>query len=214
MGIFILSGEFSVLSLACKLFGIIPLNHQLSLASTSCSLSLSLPFFLMYVALYLSEPKFIFHFKTVTLVRSLCDCLPSATLVTALKSLMASANLVMLLFTSYSRFLMNMLRSMCPSTDPAGVLQVCNKLCLWKMTLYSYLKYLWTFDFFPVFISIVHSCQDLYFSSTGSHSFVLVFVWIKLHTWWHIAGDQCCNLLHHTVILSLPFICPVFLCWT
>lgn len=157
------------------MFGIIPWNHQLSLASTSCSLSLSLPFFPMYVALYLSEPKFVFHFNTVTLVRSLCDCLPSATFVTALKSLVASANLVMLLFTSYSRFLMNVLRSMCPSTDPAGVLQVCNKLSLWKMTLYSYLIYSWTFDFFPVFISIVHSCQGVYFSSTGSHSFVLVF---------------------------------------
>lgn len=173
----------------------------------------SLKFFPMYVALYLSEPKFIFHFNTVALVRSFCDCLPSATLVTALKNLVASANLVMSLFTSYSRFLMNMLRSMCPSTDPAGVLQVCNKLSLWKMTLFSYLIYLWTFDFFPVFKSIVHSCQSLYFSSTGSHSFVLVFVWIKLCTWWHVAGDQCCNLLHHTVILSLPFIFPVFLCW-
>lgn len=172
----------------------------------------------MYVALYLPEPKFIFQFNTVTLVRSFCDCLPSATLVTALKNLVASANLVMSLFTSYSRFLMNILRSMCPSTDPAGVLQVCNKLSLWKMTLYSYLIYLWTFDFFPVFKSIVHSCQSLYFSfyfsSAGSCSFVLVFVWIKLHTWWHVAGDQCCNLLHHILILSLPFIFPVFLCWT
>lgn len=167
-----------------KLSGIIPWRRQLSLASMSCSLSqLELAIFSpMCIALCLFELKFIFHFNTVNPVSSFCDCLQSATLVTTLKNLVASANLVMSLFASYSRFLMNMLRSMCPSTVPAGILQVCNKLPLWKMTLYCYLIYLHIFYFFLVFKSVVHPCQSLYSSSAGSHSFVLVFVWIKLHT--------------------------------
>lgn len=147
---FVLSKEFSVLSLFFKLSGIIPWRYQLSLASMSCSLSqLELAIFSpMCIALCLFELKFIFHFNTVNPVSSFCDCLQSATLVTTLKNLVASANLVMSLFASYSRFLMNMLRSMCPSTDPAGILQVCNKLPLWKMTLYCYLIYLQIFYFF------------------------------------------------------------------
>lgn len=205
---FVLSKEFSVLSLFFKLSGIIPWRHQLSLACMCCFLSqLELAIFSpMCIALYLFELKFIFHFNTVTPVRSFCDCLQSATLVTTLKNLVASANLVMSLFTSYSRFLMNMLRSMCPSTDPAGILQVCNKLPLWKMTRYCYLIYLQIFYFFLVFKSVVHPCQSLYSSSAGSHSFVLVFVWIKLHTWWYVAGDQCCNLLHCIFVLSPSYI--------
>lgn len=171
--IFVPSKEFSVLWF-CKLSGIIPWKHQLSLA-----LRILFPqsawtchFLTLCVLLYIYL-KFIFYFNTVTPVRSFCDCLQSATLVTTLKNLVASANLVMSLFASYSRFLMNMLRSMCPSTDPAGVLQVCNKFSLWKMTLYSYLIHLWTFDFFLLFKSIVHPCQSLYTSCAGSHSTLL-----------------------------------------
>lgn len=165
------------------------------------------------IALYLSEQKFIFHFNTVTPVRSFCDYLQSATLVTTLNNLVASANLVMSLFTSCSRFLMNIWEACVPSTDPAGVLQVCNKPSLWKMTLYSSLTYLWKFHFFPVFKLIVHPCQSIYFSSAGSHFFVFPRSNFCLSRGSNYTHDGMFLVTNAVIcyIVPLSFLFPVFL---
>lgn len=108
--------------------------------------------------------------------------------VTTLNNLVASADLVMSLFTSYSRFYMNILRSMCPSTDPAGVLQVCNKLSLWKVTLYAYLIELWIVSVLPLNQLLV--CIRDFTYPLLAPAPLLFLVLIKLYSmaccWWPV----------------------------
>lgn len=126
--------------------------------------------------------------------------------VTTLNNLVASADLVMSLFTSYSRFYMNILRSMCPSTDPAGVLQVCNKLSLWKVTLYAYLIELWIVYFCPAFKPVVCLYQRLYLSSAGSCPSLVLGLYQAI-----LYGMLLVTSTVIWYIMALSFLLPVFL---
>lgn len=93
--------------------------------------------------------------------------------------------------------------SMCPSTHPAGVLQVCNKP-LWKVTLYAYLIYLWVVYFCP--LNRLFLYIGLHSASAGSCSSLVLVLYQATPD-----GMLLVTSVVIYYIIALSFLLPVFL---